>query len=196
MIGKAPTGTLRWDDGCRCGVPPPGPGGGRTWWAHFEFTRINITPTILRKKIQEPRIVGALRVSPRSVMVLYAGRSPSDTVPPRTAAAVPYLARPMMRCRGTVILGALRAQSGGPVQNELTLREMVNGISALFAVMTPDGAVEDVNHAVLDYFGKTLEELKQWASTDAVHPDDLPGVIAVWSRSLESGQPYDIELRQ
>src|SRR6267143_2547103 len=90
----------------------------------------------------------------------------------------------------------LAAQSGGPVQNELTLREMVNGISALFAVMTPDGAVEDVNHAVLDYFGKTLEELKQWASTDAVHPDDLPGVIAVWSRSLESGEPYDLELRQ
>ena len=117
-------------------------------------------------------------------------------VPPRTAAAVPDLARFMMRCRGTVILGALRAQSGGPVQNGLTLHEMVNGISALFAVMTPDGAVEDVNHAVLDYFGKTLEELKQWASTDAVHPDDLPGVIAVWSRSVESGHPYDIELRQ
>jgi PAS domain S-box-containing protein len=81
------------------------------------------------------------------------------------------------------------------VQSELTFREM-NGISALFAVMTPDGAVEDVNRAVLDYFGKTLEELKQWASTDAVHPDDLPGVIAVWSRSLESGEPYDLELRQ
>jgi GT2 family glycosyltransferase len=26
--------------------------GGRTWWAHVEFTRINITPTILRKKIE------------------------------------------------------------------------------------------------------------------------------------------------
>ena len=129
-------------------------------------------------------------------MVFRLGRPPSDTVPPRTTAAVPDLARLMMRCRGTVILGALRAQSGGRVQNELTLREMVNGVSALFAVMTPDGAVEDVNHAVLDYFGKTLEELKQWASTDAVHPDDLPGVIAVWSRSLESGEPYDLELRQ
>ena len=64
----------------------------------------------------------------------------------------------MMRCRGTVIVCALRAQSGAAVQNELTLREMANGISALFAVMTPDGAVEDVNHAVLDYFGKTFEE--------------------------------------
>jgi hypothetical protein len=27
--------------------------GGRTWWAHFEFTRVNTTPTILRKKIEE-----------------------------------------------------------------------------------------------------------------------------------------------
>jgi hypothetical protein len=30
-----------------------GEGGGRIWWAHFEFTRINITPTILPKKIEE-----------------------------------------------------------------------------------------------------------------------------------------------
>jgi hypothetical protein len=29
------------------------PGGGRTWWAHFEFTRMNITPTILCEKIEE-----------------------------------------------------------------------------------------------------------------------------------------------
>jgi hypothetical protein len=29
------------------------PNGGRTWWAHFAFTRINTTPTILRKKIEE-----------------------------------------------------------------------------------------------------------------------------------------------
>jgi len=41
------------------------PCGGRTWWAHFEFTPINTTPTILRKKIEEPLIVGALRVDSR-----------------------------------------------------------------------------------------------------------------------------------
>ena len=84
----------------------------------------------------------------------------------------------------------------GAVQNELTLRQIVDGISALVAVLTPDGAVEIVNRQVLDYFGKTLEEMKEWSSSDAVHPDDLPGVIAVWTRSIESGQPYDVELRQ
>ena len=84
----------------------------------------------------------------------------------------------------------------GAVQNELTLRQIVDGISALVAVLTPDGAVEIVNRQVLDYFGKTLEEMREWSSSDAVHPDDLPGVIAVWTRSIESGRPYDVELRQ
>src|SRR5467141_3761295 len=32
-----------------------GLGGGRTWWAHFEFTRINIEPIILRKKFEDLR---------------------------------------------------------------------------------------------------------------------------------------------
>ncbi len=34
-------------------------GGGRTWWAHFDFTRINTTPTILPKKIEDLRVVRA-----------------------------------------------------------------------------------------------------------------------------------------
>jgi len=86
--------------------------------------------------------------------------------------------------------------NGHPVQPELTFRQMVEGISALVAVLTPDGAVDFVNRQVLDYFGKTLEELQQWASTDAVHPDDRAAAIAVWTRSVETGQPYDLELRQ
>ena len=34
------------------------PSGGRTWWAHFEFTRINIELIILRKEIEE-RVISA-----------------------------------------------------------------------------------------------------------------------------------------
>src|ERR1700681_1363246 len=80
--------------------------------------------------------------------------------------------------------------------NDLTFRQMVDGISALVAVLTPDGAVEFVNRQVLDYFGRTLEQLQGWGNADAVHADDLPRVIAVWSASVESSQPYDVELRQ
>jgi hypothetical protein len=35
--------------------------GGRAWRAHFEFTPINIEPIILRKKIEDLRILGAFR---------------------------------------------------------------------------------------------------------------------------------------
>src|SRR5215813_13401059 len=61
--------------------------------------------------------------------------------------------------------------------------------------MTAEGEVEYVNRHILDYFGRTLEELKQWGTTDAVHPDDLPSVIAAWRSSIEAGTPYDIEHR-
>ena len=37
------------------GVATGWPSGGRTWRAHFEFTRINIEPIILRKKIEDAR---------------------------------------------------------------------------------------------------------------------------------------------
>jgi PAS domain S-box-containing protein len=89
---------------------------------------------------------------------------------------------------------ALRREN--PVQNELTLRQIVDGISAPLAVMTPDGAVEIVNRPILEYFGKTAEELKEWTSTDAVHPDDLPRVVSAWRQSVESGQPFTDQHRQ
>jgi hypothetical protein len=40
--------------------PKIGLGAGRTSWAHFEFTRINIEPIILRKKIEDWREAGAV----------------------------------------------------------------------------------------------------------------------------------------
>ncbi|HYT74032.1 MAG TPA: hypothetical protein VEL79_04715 [Vicinamibacterales bacterium] len=41
--------------GRRAAVAQHARSGGRTWWAHFEFTRINIEPIIRRKKIEEIR---------------------------------------------------------------------------------------------------------------------------------------------
>lgn len=85
---------------------------------------------------------------------------------------------------------------------ESTLRERVSHfrtiadcIPALIAIMSPSGEVENVNRHVLDYFGLTLDDLKSWALSDVVHPDDLPGVIAAWTKSVQSRELYDIEHR-
>jgi len=36
----------------------------------------------------------------------------------------------------------------------------------------------------LEYFGKTSEELKDWALIDVVHPHDLPRVIEARTKSI------------
>ena len=76
-----------------------------------------------------------------------------------------------------------------------SLRLIVDTIPGLIAINTADGKVELLNRRVLEYFGRTFEELKNWATGDAVHPDDLPGMVAAFSRSMESGTPFDFEPR-
>jgi PAS domain S-box-containing protein len=80
-------------------------------------------------------------------------------------------------------------------RSEERFRLLVDGIAAQVSTMTPEGDLEFVNQQVLDYFGKTWEELKDWRSTDSIHPDDLPVVIAAWTDSLQTGRPYDVEKR-
>jgi PAS domain S-box-containing protein len=79
--------------------------------------------------------------------------------------------------------------------SEKTLRLIVDGIAGLVAIMSPEGEVEFVNNQVLEYFGKTLDELKGWSTSDAVHPNDLPQAVAAWRHSVETGDPYDVDHR-
>ena len=81
-----------------------------------------------------------------------------------------------------------------PEQNDY-FRPIADCIPALIALMTPAGEVESVNRHALEYYGATLDELKRWAGSDTVHPDDLPGVVDAWKSSVHSGQPYEIEHR-
>jgi PAS domain S-box-containing protein len=55
--------------------------------------------------------------------------------------------------------------------------------------------VELATQALLDFFGVTLDELKDWVSIGIVHPDDLEAVIATTSHSAETGEPFDLEHR-
>jgi PAS domain S-box-containing protein len=79
--------------------------------------------------------------------------------------------------------------------SEQSLRLLVDTIPGLICITTPEGAVEQVNRQVLDYFGRTLEELQRWGTTDAVHPDDLPRTIAAWTHSVATGVPFEGEHR-
>jgi PAS domain S-box-containing protein len=74
-------------------------------------------------------------------------------------------------------------------------RSAIDAIAGLVAILAPNGEVETVNRPLLDYFGRSLEELKNWGTSDAVHPEDLPRVLELNTRGLASGLPFNFELR-
>ena len=78
---------------------------------------------------------------------------------------------------------------------EEAARLVVDSIPGLVALLTSGGEVEFANHHILEYTGQTLEELKGWGTNGTVHPDDLPHVVDVFTRSIGSGSPYDIVQR-
>ena len=79
--------------------------------------------------------------------------------------------------------------------SELNFRSIIDSIPGLVHTLTAAGELEFVNQQNLDYFGKTLEELRGWASSDVFHPDDLARAIEAWKHTQETGQPDEIECR-
>src|ERR1700728_1590274 len=80
-------------------------------------------------------------------------------------------------------------------ESERTARSAIDGIAGLVAILAPNGEVETVNRPLFEYFGRSLEELKNWGTSDAVHSEDLPRVLELNMRGLASGLPFDFELR-
>src|SRR6202048_91214 len=77
--------------------------------------------------------------------------------------------------------------------HEQNLRLLVDTIPGLVVTTTPAGEIELLNRQVLEYFDKTPEELANWRPSDAIHPDDLPLTIAASTRSIQTGEPYEVE---
>ena len=79
--------------------------------------------------------------------------------------------------------------------SDLNFRLIIDSIPGLVHTLTAAGELEFVNQQNLAYFGKTLEELRGWASSDVFHPDDLARAIEAWKHTQETGQPDEIECR-
>ncbi|WP_050421644.1 AAA family ATPase [Bradyrhizobium tropiciagri] len=79
--------------------------------------------------------------------------------------------------------------------SERSLRSAIDGIPGLVGFLAPNGEVEAVNHQILEYCGQSLEELRNWGTNGTVHPDDLPHVAEVFTKSIASGIPYHLEQR-
>jgi PAS domain S-box-containing protein len=80
-------------------------------------------------------------------------------------------------------------------ESERSARSAIDGIPGLVAIVTPNGEIETVNRQCVDYFGRSLEEQKDWVTTNMVHPEDLPHMIENFRRAIASEIPYHFEQR-
>src|SRR5215469_6095251 len=80
--------------------------------------------------------------------------------------------------------------------NELNLRSIVDSIPGFVATMSAAGELELINRQSSEYFGKTIEEMRNWTTNDAMHPDDLPRAIDALRSAVEiTGAPFELEVR-
>jgi PAS domain S-box-containing protein len=79
--------------------------------------------------------------------------------------------------------------------SERNARSAIDGIDGLVAIMAPSGELDAINRQVIEYFGRSLEEMKNWGTSDTVHPEDLPRIAEIFQRSLAAGTPFHYELR-
>ena len=77
----------------------------------------------------------------------------------------------------------------------LRYRSLAQTIPTHVWTAAPDGALDFVNDRVLEYFARSFEHMLGAGWQDVIHPADLPEVLGRWTRSLATGQPYEVEFR-
>jgi len=81
-------------------------------------------------------------------------------------------------------------------RSEENLRLILDTIPGIVYSRTADIQVEYVNRHGLEYFGTTLEELRNGAWAEVLHPDERDWVLQEIKRNSSVGQPYTMEHRR
>jgi PAS domain S-box-containing protein len=79
--------------------------------------------------------------------------------------------------------------------SESNLRSVIDNIPGLVSTLGQNGETKLINRQILQYFGKTFDELRGWGLSDAIHPDDLPRIINLHAQSIKPGLSFGSEYR-
>ena len=99
------------------------------------------------------------------------------------------------------ILAGRARRSGEAVALGDRLQVIIDTIPAMVWSISPDGSSDFLNKRFRDYTGLSLEDIRDWARTDALHrpwmnalhPDDRG--MDDWSAALAPGEPFEKEAR-
>ncbi|HEX2675861.1 MAG TPA: ATP-binding protein, partial [Polyangiales bacterium] len=80
-------------------------------------------------------------------------------------------------------------------ESESRLQLMADSIPNQLWTARPNGELDYVSRRAIDYFGLSAEQLIGNGWQAVVHADDLAECLARWSKALETGSEYHVDLR-
>ncbi|HEV7388698.1 MAG TPA: ATP-binding protein [Gemmatimonadaceae bacterium] len=80
-------------------------------------------------------------------------------------------------------------------ESEARYRFLANSIPVHVWTATPDGSLDYVSDLTAASLGKTPAQIVGEGWLEVLHPDDVAPTIERWTRSLKTGEPYEVEFR-
>jgi PAS domain S-box-containing protein len=74
-------------------------------------------------------------------------------------------------------------------------RQLTDSVPQMLWTAHRDGSIEFVNGRVSEFHGRSRSQLAGWGWRDMVHPDDWERSLALWTRAIKKGQPYEVSCR-
>jgi PAS domain S-box-containing protein len=97
---------------------------------------------------------------------------------------------------GTLQVPCERKSADGALPaSERDLRLIVDSIPGMVAVFSAGGELQFVNNHTQEFYAATLEELKTWQAGGFTHPEDTARSVEAFTRSIASGEPFEMEVR-
>lgn len=80
-------------------------------------------------------------------------------------------------------------------ESEQRYRRLADSVPNQVWTARPDGQLDYVNARAIEYYGRTFDELIGLRWQDLIHPNDLATVLERWTRSVATGEDYEVEFR-
>jgi PAS domain S-box-containing protein len=79
---------------------------------------------------------------------------------------------------------ALEEARAALLKSERNLELIINSLPVLVWSARPDGSADFINQRWRDYAGEPADKILEWGFLDLYHPDDVPGMMEIWTRDL------------
>jgi PAS domain S-box-containing protein len=81
------------------------------------------------------------------------------------------------------------------LRSEEHFRQVIETIPAMVATWRPNGEMDYINRAWVEYLGADVEEMQGWGWKSMVHPDDVEQISERHTTALAAGVPVEYEVR-